>query len=188
MRGQNKYVPCLAQLVTDLIRVANIAHNLGASKKKIKWRVLEHTHVNKQKILLYQPTTLTRWGLLTECTWQKKVLSGFFLCTAVKQRLHKKYRVFRERRSLGSLICTQKNLSIAVHNLCFVCQGHSHHTKKKKRSDSIQEVSTTDFSGTQVPVEGLDNFCWKQLFLYTPISSIQHKATLKPSNCSYTLY
>lgn len=36
MRGQNKYVPCLAQLVTDLIRVANIAHNLGASKKKKK--------------------------------------------------------------------------------------------------------------------------------------------------------
>lgn len=35
MRGQNKYVPCLAQLVTDLIRVANIAHNLGASKKKL---------------------------------------------------------------------------------------------------------------------------------------------------------
>lgn len=94
MRGQNKYVPCLAQLVTDLIRVANIAHNLGASKKKIKWRVLEHTHVNKQKILLYQPTTVDKVRAPYRMHMAKKSSIRLFLVYSGKTKTAQKIQGF----------------------------------------------------------------------------------------------
>lgn len=119
---------------TDLIGVANIAHNMKETRKE-KVEPLCGTQAWLQCARLKNKAKVFKRMRIE----RERILPGFLLYNGEQKDCTTKIWGVGEHLSLRCLVCTQKNLSIALHNLCLFAKD-THTTQKPSDKKKVHDL------------------------------------------------
>lgn len=157
--GPAQLVPTWSELQT----LHTMWRKLGGKKVDTLCRArarLQHAHLNKQKI--FAPVRcLIRWNLFRRMCLERERTTRLLPYSGEQKDCTTKIWDLGEHLSLRFLVCTQKNLSIALHNLCLFAKD-THTIKKWQKEKGL----CFRYTSTQAAVEGLATFAEKAAFSF----------------------